>query len=329
MARTVSPFKLGLFVLICLALIAGAAFWLKAAFWFQKTRIYVTYFDVSVKGLVQDAPVDYLGVPVGRLYKVRIAPDGRLVEVLMKLRENFRVSKNMCARLHEQGLTGLRYLEIDPAPQDIEQFTPKITFRPKYPYIRSYPSDLDMTEVRLHDLYSKLMAVDLKGLANSWKKTAELLNTLLIQLGAQSPTGGDLRGALTSLRNASQHAEALLETLSTAASRHRIQQGMKDLAATLESARKITYELNRQLSALPPGALRRLSDQFSKTLQSGNAAFSNLGAKVNESAVLLESDLQKLGVLISRLNALVRSIKEEPSRLIFPAKQPEEPFKGR
>jgi ABC-type transporter Mla subunit MlaD len=329
LARTVSPFKIGLFALICLALIAGAAIWLKAAFLFQNTTIYATYFSVSVKGLQKDAVVNYRGVPVGRVYEVGIAPDGRMVEVLMKLGTDFRVDNTIAARLREQGLTGLRYLEIDSAPEDIEQLTPKITFPTKYPFIQSYPSEIELLEIGLRNLYVKLISVDLEGLTSSWKKTSGLFNNLLAQFGAESPGGGDLRATITALKNASQHSEALFERLSKAASKERVDKGVQDLTATLASTRKFSEQLSQQLDTLPPGTLKRLSDQLGETVQSGGTAFSNLGTKINESADLLERDLQQLGAFITQLNSLVQSVKEQPNRLIFPGKQPPEPFKGK
>jgi ABC-type transporter Mla subunit MlaD len=327
LARTVSPFKIGLFALICLALITGAAIWLNAAFLFQNTKIYATYFDVSVKGLQKDAVVNYRGVPMGRIYEVRIAPDGRLIEVLMQLKADFRVDNTIAAHLREQGLTGLRYLEIGAAPEDTEQLTPKITFPTKYPFIQSYPSELDLLEIGLHNLYVKFISLDLEGLMSSWKNTSGLFNNLLVQLGAESPGGGDLKETIAALKNTFKHSEALFERLSKAASQERVDKGMKDLTATLASARKFSDQLRQQLDALPPDTLKRLSDQFGETLQSGGSAFSTLGNKINESAGLLESDLQKLGALIAQLNSLVQSVKEQPNRLIFPGKQPQEPFK--
>ena len=193
MARTVSTFRIGLFGLICAGLIIGSALWLKAAFWFEKTKTYASYFNVSVKGLHKDAPIDYLGVPVGRVEKLTIGPDGRLIEVIMKLKAGFRVDDTICARLHVQGLTGLSYLEIDHAPEDINRLSPEITFASGYPVIKSYPSEIDILQLRLHNLYAKLMSIDLQGLANSWKKTSTLSNNILLQLGARSPQGGDLK----------------------------------------------------------------------------------------------------------------------------------------
>ncbi|MDR3557347.1 MAG: MlaD family protein [Syntrophobacteraceae bacterium] len=329
MARTVNTFKIGLFALICLGLIIGTAFWLKAAFWFEKTKTYATYFNVSVKGLQKDSRVDYLGVPIGRVTSLTIGPDGRLIEVLMKLKAGFRVDNSVCAQLHVQGLTGLNSLEIDSAPQDIDRLTPKLDFTSRYPLIRSYPSELDVLQLRLQSIYSKFMSLDLQGLTSSWEKTSGLFNNMLLQLGANSPRGGDLKATLVSLKHASQHAENLFSTLSRAASPERVNKGVKDLSATLASARKITESLRQQLAALPPGTLHHLSDQLDKTLRSGNTAFSGLGNKISDSAGLLDNDLRELGSLIGQLQSFTRTINREPNSLIFPSKQPSEPFGGK
>ncbi|MCL5406811.1 MAG: MlaD family protein [Deltaproteobacteria bacterium] len=329
MARTVSTFRIGMFALICLGLIIGTAIWLKAAFWFEKTKTYAAYFNVSVNGLHKDAPISYMGVPVGRIEKLTIAPDGRLIEVLMKLKDSFRVDNTICAQLHVQGLTGLRYLEIDPAPQDLKSLTPHITFVSRYPVIRSYPSEIDVLQLRLGDLYAKFTSLNLQGLANSWEKTSALFNNILLQLGARSPEGGDLKATIVSLKHASQNAEALFSSLSRAASPERVNKGVKDLRATLVSTRDLTQRLDKQLATLPPGTLKHLSDQLDKTLQSGNAAFSDMGNKINNSVWLLDNDLRQLGELIAQLKSFTRSISREPNSLIFPVKQPSEPFNGK
>ncbi|MDR3569842.1 MAG: MlaD family protein [Syntrophobacteraceae bacterium] len=329
MARTVSTFKIGLFALTCMALIIGTALWLKAAFWFEKTKTYAAYFSVSVKGLQKDAPVNYLGVPIGRVQKLSIGPDGRLIEVLMKLKAAFQVDSTICAKLHVQGLTGLSYLEIDSAPKDINRLTPKLTFVSRYPVIKSYPSEIDILQLRFHDLYAKFMSLDLQGLTNSWEKTSGLFNDILLQIGARSPKGGDLKKTLVSLKKASRNAETLFSTLSRAASPEHVNQAVINLLATLASAKKITESLRSQLAALPPGTLEHISNRFGETLQSGKTVFVNLGNKIDNSAWLLDGDLRELDTLIEQLQSFARSISRQPNSLIFPGKQPSEPFDGK
>src|SRR5512143_3198163 len=109
MAKTISQFKLGLFILVCGSLGLIAIIWLGASHYFEKKKIYVTYFAESIKGLQKDAVVNYLGVPVGRVAAVGVAPVGRLVEVVLHLKPEFNVYQTLAIRLLEQGLTGLRY----------------------------------------------------------------------------------------------------------------------------------------------------------------------------------------------------------------------------
>jgi ABC-type transporter Mla subunit MlaD len=329
LARTVKPLKIGLFALVGLALTVGAVIWLGAAYMFEYTETYATYFNVSIKGLRKDAVVNYKGVPVGRVSDIRIAPDGRLVEVLMKLRPDFKVDNTICAELHEQGFTGLRYLEIGTAPEDVKHFTPKITFRTKYPYIQSYPSEFELLTSGLHNIYEKIISVDLEGLADNWKTTSGLFNNLLVQLGGQSETGGDLKDTISALKNASKDSEVLLARLSKAVSQDRVDKGMKDLSTTLASTREATEKLRKQFDSLPPGTLKRLTDQFGETIQSGGSAVSDLGKSLNASAGLLEQNLQQLGSLIAQLNGLVQNVRQQPNRLIFQNKQTEEPFKSK
>ncbi len=329
MARTVNPLKIGLFAIICLGLIIGTIFWLKATLWFEKTKTYATYFNVSVNGLQRDAPVDYLGVPIGRVAKLTIAPDGRLVEVLLKLKTSFKVDSSVCAQLQVQGLTGLNYLEIGPTPKDIDRLSPKIDFASPYPVIRSYPSEIDVLELRLHDLFAQFQSLDIQELTKSWEKTSNLANNILLQLGAKSPKSGDLKTTLVSLKHASKNAETLLAALSHAASPAQVNRGVKDLTASLASVKKITESLKMQLQTLPPGKLGKLANHFDKTLASGKTAFSNLGDKVDNSASLLDSDLREMGNLISQLKSFARIISLQPNSLVFPIKEPKEPFSGK
>ncbi len=326
MARNVNPYKIGLFALICGALIIGAIIWLEAMSLLEDTKTYSSYFDVSVKGLQKDAVVNYRGVPVGRVSRIGIAPDGRLVEVLLNLKSDFRVDQNISVQLREQGLTGLRYLEIDKAPEDIAEVTPRVGFPTRYPVIRSYPSELEQLKMALQSMYKKVSAIDLKALTDTWTRTAELANNLLEQFGADE-RAGDLKETIAALKQASQHAAALMQRLSTAASQESVNRGYKDLTATLAATRKASETLARQLGGLPPDVLRQLSLQFGETIKSGGTTFSTINSKLGDSAILLEQNLQQLRVLLIQLNSLVQSLKEQPNRLIFPSKEQHDPFK--
>ena len=327
MARSVNAFKIGVFALVCGMLIVGAFIWLEALTYFQATRTYVSYFNESVKGLQKDAVVNYLGVGVGHVASIGIAPDGRLVEVHISLKSDFQVDGTIAIQLREQGLTGLQYLEIDKAPENIDQLTPKINFPTKYPTLRSYPSDIEQLKLALQDLFQKLSSLDLKALTDSWTKTSELINNFIVQVVGEQQTG-DLKATIVYLRKTAEASSALMQRISNAASQQGVNKGFQDLTATLAATRQASETLANQLKSLPPDVLKKISGQLGEAVTSGTSVFSNLNSKIGDSTALLQQDLQELKALLVRLNSVVESLKEQPNRIVFPSKE-KEPFQKR
>ena len=85
MTGKTSKFLIGLFVMAGILLGVGIIVWIGASKYFQKGSTYVTFFDESVQGLQMDSSVKYRGVDVGRVERIRVAPDYKLVEVVMKV----------------------------------------------------------------------------------------------------------------------------------------------------------------------------------------------------------------------------------------------------
>ena len=65
--------RLGLFVLVTLALLAGILFVLGGRSLFQPTFTFETYFNESVAGLEIGAPVQFRGVPLGQVTEILTA----------------------------------------------------------------------------------------------------------------------------------------------------------------------------------------------------------------------------------------------------------------
>ncbi|MEM5790050.1 MAG: MlaD family protein, partial [Syntrophobacteraceae bacterium] len=319
MPRTASAFRIGIFALVCSVITAAALIWIGAYSYFQDRRTYASYFTESIRGLQKDAVVNYRGVGVGHVTSIGLAPDGRLIEVLVELDSEFRVDRTVAMQLREQGLTGLRYLEIDSAPANLDELTPKITFPTKYPILRTYPSEIQQLKGALEEIYQKISALDVKGLVYTWSRTSELVNNLLIQFGASTDTG-DLKEAIAYFRKTAESSSALLERITAATSQEGLNKGAGDLAATLTATRQASENLSRQLAALPPGFLKNLSLQLSETVLTGGTAFSTLNKHLDDSSALLEQNLQQFKILLLQLNSLVQSLKEQPNRLVFPSK---------
>jgi len=138
MASKTNNFKVGLFVVISMALLIFALFFWGVARYIGDTKIYVTYFNQDVSGISKDTPVKYRGVNVGRITKIRLAPDGKLIEVLLALRSDFEVTTNQYARITSSGITGMKYLGIEFSTNVTEGIT--LDFIPKFKVIPSRPS---------------------------------------------------------------------------------------------------------------------------------------------------------------------------------------------
>ena len=127
MARKTSKFMVGLFTTLGIILGVIAIIWIGASKYFEKGARYIAYFDESVQGLQKDSAVKYRGVEVGRVESIRVAPDNKLIGVVMKI--NLRdedLTRTAVAQLKVAGITGLVFVELDrrkpgepePDPQD-------------------------------------------------------------------------------------------------------------------------------------------------------------------------------------------------------------------
>jgi phospholipid/cholesterol/gamma-HCH transport system substrate-binding protein/paraquat-inducible protein B len=151
-------YRLGLFVVTTLAILAVALFALGGRKLFQPTFTFETYFDESVSGLDVGAPVRFRGVPLGQVSEIltsaatyeRDIPIGRRHEYIVvrakinlsrdEVRQMERdvgqmVSRGLRARTQLSGLTGQQHLAIDfldpaSAPPLAFEWTPKHTYVP-------------------------------------------------------------------------------------------------------------------------------------------------------------------------------------------------------
>src|SRR5690242_4035924 len=78
-------FAVGSFVTMGTLAAVAMVLWLGVSKYLRSGVKYVTYFNESVQGLQVDSAVKYRGVEVGNVEKIRVAPDNKLIEVLIKV----------------------------------------------------------------------------------------------------------------------------------------------------------------------------------------------------------------------------------------------------
>ena len=179
MARRTSKFLIGLFVTIGILIGMVAVVWLGTSKYFEKGKTYVTYFDESVQGLQLDSDVKYRGVEAGRVEKIRVAPDNRLVEVVMKINLRGKLEREYVAQLKAAGITGIVFVELDRKEPDKPDLSPKITFASEYPVISSQPSDVKQLLSGIENVIQSLNKIDTQGISDQIKSTLKVLESVV------------------------------------------------------------------------------------------------------------------------------------------------------
>lgn len=182
MARKTSQFMIGLFVIIGVLIGLIAIIWLGASKYFEKGGVYVTYFNESVQGLQVDSTVKYQGVDVGRVVKIRVAPDNTLIEVIMKIHLRGKLERDYVAQLKSVGITGIVFIELDrkdPAEPDL---SPKLSFASEYPIIASKPSEIKQILSGVQEVLENLKKIDTKGISEGIVSTVANLNQVITRV---------------------------------------------------------------------------------------------------------------------------------------------------
>lgn len=104
--------RLGIFFVITMTFFLAVMVWLTGGFSGKKVSQYVCYFDWSVSGLSPGSDVMYNGMPVGQVRNISLAPDGRLVQVLMDMDPTFRIDSEITACLLASGITGSQNIDL-------------------------------------------------------------------------------------------------------------------------------------------------------------------------------------------------------------------------
>lgn len=153
MSGGVTHFKLGVLTIVAMTAMLVAVVVLGLHRSGAPTVAYHTYFDESVQGLGTGSPVKFRGVRIGSVSSIAIAPGGRYVDVTYAVdaatARRLRIEAapaEVRARLNTQGLTGVKFIDIDFFPGAPAQTLP---FPPARRSIAAQPSLLKGVETAI------------------------------------------------------------------------------------------------------------------------------------------------------------------------------------
>jgi len=300
MERDANYAAVGAFVILITAMAGLFVYWYTDAREHRDFTRYEVYFDGSVSGLTQGAPVRYLGVNVGRVVSMYI--DHRnpsRVQVIVDIDSATPVSADSVAELSQQGVTGVLFIDLrlnagekrllDSVPSD------------RYPVIRSSKSNIDMLLASLPEMVGRatdvLGRVELILDADNIKAISHAFSNLDTTTRNLPQTLQDLRGLIADLRATTAEFRA------TAAS----VRGVTDAAGPpLRDAVDHIAAVTRQLS----DATANL-DQMIRENRGDVRAFTR------DSLPQVERLLGDSRAAVAEVRDLAHSLHEDPAQLLF------------
>lgn len=299
MARHVSSRALGIFVTVGVILGVAAIIWVGASKYFEKGDRYVTYFNESVQGLQQDSAVKYRGVDVGRVEEIRVAPDNRLIEVVMKIRLREEVEKNNVAYLRMTGITGIVFIELDRRDPEEPDRSPKVDFAAEHPIIPSKPSELRQIFSGIDEIVEKIKQVDLEGISKSITHSAMAAENLL--------AGPKTQKVLANLESISVNLDQTMARVEKITAEGNLEGIVGETRAALVEARSLIAVTRDELKAL----------RLAETAEKANRVADTLSRSSRTTARDLQIMSDNMKRSTETLERLVERLESNPSDLLF------------
>ncbi len=238
MARKTSKFMIGVFMTIGVLIGLVAIIWLGASSYFEKGKMYVTFFNESVQGLQADSAVKYRGVDVGRVIDIRVASDNQLIEVVMKINLKGHLERDYIAQLRAVGITGIVFVELDRKEPGQTYESPKIDFGAEYPIIASRPSQLKQIISGIEDVIQTIKQIDTKGISDQIKATTKEIGAFV--------HGEKVDETLSQINLAATHLNAATAKVDQALSEGRLENILAEVQKTLIKIQTLTADVQSE-----------------------------------------------------------------------------------
>jgi phospholipid/cholesterol/gamma-HCH transport system substrate-binding protein len=294
-----SKFLIGLFVITGLLIGAVAIIWVGAADLFMKGSTYVTYFDESVQGLQTDSAVKYRGVEIGKVESIKVAPDYKLIEVIMKINLAGDLQKQTVAQLRTTGITGIIFIELDRIKPEMVLDFQTVNFKTNYPIVPSRRSDLSRFLADTDKIMQNVKEIDFKGISNQLKETTKAIETFL---------AGDRTGnIMNNLETISVNLDKAVAKISKTVASGKIDGLLKDTSDVLSDARHLINHTRQEIETM------NLAQKTAKT----DKILETLDKRTKSIALDLQDTAENLRVTSEYLQQFAEGLNNNPSDLLF------------
>lgn len=315
MATQKTKFAVGLFVAIGIAFAILVTIWLGMSRFLEKGRFYATYFDESVQGLDVDSPVKYRGVFTGRVESISVAPDSKLIKVILKIDSDQKLDQNIVAQLKSVGITGSMFVELDQKKEGQPDQSPHLSFPSEFPIIASKPSEISGLMGGINELLNQIKSLDLDEIVGKIKTTLDNINQTVDDANVQ---------------RISKKIESSIESMERILADHRWNKILASADSAGDSLNSLLDKADRTLVRVQgiitgkEQTIKTAIDDFSQAvknanlfLNKGSSLVSGTDASISELMDHLLIAAQNLEKASENLNQLMELLSDHPSQLLF------------
>jgi phospholipid/cholesterol/gamma-HCH transport system substrate-binding protein len=293
----------GAFVLTMVAVAFAAVLWLARSELSTQYASYDIYFSGPVSGLRIGAPVEYNGVPVGRVHEVVIDPANvERIRVNVDIQSDVAIKNDAAAAVETNLLSGVSYIQIVGGTQDAPLLLPQPGQR--YAVIRSHRSRFASIAARAPQLLEKL------------NEAADHLNELLDEKNRQALAATLENARVFSGTLADRSKEIAELTTSANAAAHSLTLLLDDVDKSYTGPDGLGNKAGAALADVDK-VVKNLGDtnkQLQQALQDIRPGLRNFSQQTLSDVGTLVGDARSL---IASLNRLAGQLGRDPSQILF------------
>jgi phospholipid/cholesterol/gamma-HCH transport system substrate-binding protein len=297
-------FSVGLFVVFAIAAFVGGTLWLTGNKGAELTVDYSMYFESDVSGLMLGGPVFYLGVEVGTVTDMTIVPGNPMsVRVDAEVLQNTPINNGTYAGLALQGITGVAVVKLKADPGEHELL--QLEKGQKNLVIPIRDSGFTAMMSRAPGVVEKLDSALVQVNQILGPENREFITKVLSDLATVSGALAEQEAAISdipvTLNNAMNELHDSLILIKSMAGELE-----PELESVMSSINKVTDDLARISGRL---------DSWTATNDSDMNAF--MGDGLGQVPAMVSDTRQ----LLREIEKLVKDLRENPSSLIYEAKE--------
>ncbi len=313
-----STFLIGLFVLIGSTILIGFFIWMGATQFMKEQKFYVTYFDSSIEGLEPGSAVKYLGVPCGRVRKVQVADDGRLVEVIINVDDKIAINDSMRIKAELAGIAGGKFLQIFiPTDSLMANLHPQVSFDPPYTVIRSAPSGIEEMTIALREVMDNMMKFKVQEISDA------TINFLTATTNFFDDK--DLASLINNLSASSANLNSILAKADESPIIDNLTQTSESLLIASNELKGFADNLNQELKDMHLKELRTdIYTDYKKLIDNTNRSIGNVSFRLETVIFGLNETFDELRTTNRALQRSLRAVTDNPSQIFLSEPPPKE-----